>query len=134
MGPAARQDLAQLGVGLFREGGQGQAQFRGAVGGEHAGTATIGDDGDAVTAQAFVGAEDMGGGEELVQGIDLDRPGAFHDGAKDLGRADPGAGVGLGGAGARRHAARLDHDHWLDAGGGAQAAHEAAGIADALDI
>ena len=51
---------------------------------QDSGATTVGDDGDALPGQTLTGAEHMGSGEELVEGIHLDRSCPLHGGREDV--------------------------------------------------
>ena len=111
------------------EVGERDAEVAGAVGGQHAGAAAIGDDGEPVAADRGVWREHFGRGEELPEGHGAHHAGPLQGSIEDGVGADQRAGMG-----ARRPRAAvvppgLEHDHRLGARRHAQAAHEGAGIA-----
>ena len=61
-------------------------------------------------------------------------PARLHRRVEYIVRPDQRCGVRHRRLGAGRMASDLDQDHRLDAGGGAQRAHEAARVADAFDV
>ena len=134
VGPGGGQDFVQPRHGLGPQFRQLHVQVHGAVGGHDAGAAAVGDDGQAVAGGFDVGGQGLGAGEELQDGVHPHHAGPAHQGVEHRVGAHQGAGVGLHRLGAGLVAAHLDQHHRLEAGGGAQGAHEAARVADALDV
>ena len=134
MAPVARQHRVELFERLRRELGELDPGVAGPVGGQHAGAAAIGDDGEAVAARALVGAEDLGRGEELAEGQRPHRTGPFQRRVEHVVGAHQRAGMGRSGLGTRGMAARFQHDHRFQPGGRPHRRQERRRIVHPLDI
>ena len=119
---------------LVGQAGNGDAQVDRVVGRHHAGPAAVGDDGQAVAAGAVGRGKRLGGGKQLADRHHAHHAGAAHRGIEHVVGADQRAGVRHRRLRAGGMAPHLDHEHRLEAGGGAQGAHEAARVADAFDV
>ena len=104
------------------------------VGGEHAGAAAIGEDGEAAALRPQSRGERDDGLEELAQAIDAQHARAAEGGVVDGVGAGERAGMGKRGPGACGAASRLDDDHRLGARGDPPGGHEFARVRDALDV
>ena len=117
-----------------RELRQRHVEVGGAVGRHHPGTATIGDDGEAVADRVKATGERLGGGEKLAHGLHPHHTGPAHRSVEHVVGADQGRGVCHRRAAASVVPPDLDQQHRLDPRRRPQRAHEAACMADALDV
>ena len=132
--PRGGEDLVEFLDGLRVRLGQVDMQVLDAVGGQDTGTAAIGDDGETLAGSAGRGRQDLGGGEELAEGLDAHGAGPFERGVEHTVRTDQGTGMGRGRLGPGGVSAGLQHDDRLGEGRDLEGRDELAGIADALDI
>ncbi len=132
--PVGRHRLVEHGHRFVGQLGQRNAQVAGTVGGHGARPAAVGDDGQAVTQRAELGSQRLGGVEQLADVLHAHHAGPAHGGVEHGIGHGSHAGVGSGGHGTGLVAAGLEQDDRLDAGGGTQGAHEAAGVTDAFDV
>jgi hypothetical protein len=118
----------------LREGGQGHPVLGGAVGGDHARAAAVGDDREPFAFRAPLAREHARGREQLRIGLDSHRAGAAQRAIEHRIAADQRAGMAGRGARAARMAPDLERDHRLHARRRAQRRDIAARVADAFDI
>ena len=132
--PGARQRLVEHAERARQERRELAALVHQQVGGDDAGAAAVGQDGQPLVARRAAMAQRLGGVEQLAQPVHAHQPGAREGRVIDRGRSRHGAGMrgrGLGGGGV---AARLQHDHRLHARDAARGRHELARLGDALDV
>jgi len=134
VGPVERQGGIELVQGLGRQVGDAHTQVDCTVGGHHAGAAAVGDDGQPVAGRAHPRRQGQGGGEQLLDGVHPDHAGPAQQGVEDVVATHQGTRMRGHGPGTGLVAADLHQHHRLQARHGTQRAHEAAGIADALDV
>jgi hypothetical protein len=132
--PGRRQHPVQLGHGLVGQRRQGPAQVDQVVDRHHPDAAAVGQDGQPLAVQAALVGDGLHRLEQLLQVVHPQDAGAAEGGVVDVVGPGQGAGVGGGGLGALGHAAGLDGQHRLVAGGGAGRRDELAGVADGLDV
>ena len=125
------QDRVVLLHGLGSQLGQFAAAGDQGVGGQHAGAARVGDDGQARAAGARLLGEDFGHVEEVGDVVDAQHAAAAEGGFQDFVAAGQRAGVGGGRFGGGGGASRLDDDDRLIQRHFAGGRKERAGIADA---
>ena len=132
--PGGGKHFIQLRDGLVGQAGNGYAQVDRMVDRHHARPAAVGDDRQPVAAGAVGRGKGLGGGKQLADRHHAHHAGAAHRGVEHVVGADQRAGVRHHRLRAGGMAPDLDHEHRLGAGGGAQGAHEAARLVDALDV
>ena len=125
---------SSCGERLRRNRRERAAEIDQAIDREHADAAAIGQDREALAREGLLPPERLGGGEELVEIEDAQKPGAAKGGVIDRVGAGERAGMRRGGPRALRVPARLDHDDRLRARGGAGRRHELARVGDRLDV
>ncbi len=129
-----RQQRRQRARAIGRQRAQLQVQFVHVIGRQHAGTAAVGDDAQALAHRAVARGQALGGREQLDEGAHAHRAGAAQYGIEHLVAADDGAGMRLRGHVAVVLAPGLEHHHGLGVGSGAQRTGEAPRIGDALHV
>ena len=134
MGPCLGQVGVERRQGFVRKLGQLAAQFRQAVDGHHADPAAVGHDRQALALELGRAGQGFDGGEDFVDGIDPQHPGAAERGVIDC--IGPGQGPGMrgGGGGPGAAAPGLDHQDGFVACGGPPGGHEFAPLVDRFHI
>ena len=132
--PVRRQKRVEFPVGFFRQFGELSAADDQRVGGEHAGSAGIGQDGQARALRSRLFAEHFGHVEQFGNRIHAQHTGAHEGGVEHFEAAGQRSGVGSGGLGGGFGATGLDDDDRFvqrDLAGGGQ---EVARVADRLHV
>ncbi len=124
----------QCGQDLGAQTGHFEAEFADAIGRQHAGATAVGDDRQVLADRAIARGQALGGREQLGEFAHPHHAGAAQHRFKHVIRADDRGRMGQCSLGAGGAAARLHHHHRLGIGGGAQRAHEAAGVVNAFHV
>ena len=134
MAPGGGQELVECLHGFGGRLGQFAAAADEHVGGEHAGAAGIGEDGQARALRAGLFGEHFGHVEQFGDGLDAQHADAPEGGLENFIAAGERAGMGGGGFGGGFGAADFDDNDGLGEGDFAGGGEEGAGIADRFHV